>query len=84
MSFVCAPYLQPSLSEHDPCESAWDCLPGYVCLDGSLDPDCAGERCCFDYCNLLLGAGCEGQDCTPWFERGQAPPGLENLGVCTG
>ncbi len=84
-AFVCAPAIAPTLGEHEACDSPWDCRPGLVCTGGGIDSECASGTCCAEFCNLLLGGQCGGgQACIPWYEDGQAPPGLENLGVCAG
>ena len=40
--------------------------------------------CCLPYCDLDLPNTCPGQglQCVPWYEPGEAPPGLEDVGVC--
>ena len=51
-----------------------------------LVPECAGPACCAPYCDLELGdepcAALPGTICLPLFEPGQAPPGLEQVGLC--
>lgn len=62
------------------------CDPGLICLDAGFFADCAVERdldgCCSELCDLdapsCPGAG----ECTPYYEPGEAPEGLEHLGFC--
>ncbi|WAS99035.1 hypothetical protein [Nannocystis punicea] len=70
----------------DPCEFINACDPGLACVNselaGECDPDVFG--CCLPHCDLTAPPSCPGagQECLPWFEQGQAPPGHEDLGVC--
>lgn len=81
----------------EPCEFINVCDPGLICVDVSYVPPglpCELESaCCTEVCDLadplgdLQCAGAaEGQVCQPWYEgyeEAEAPPGYENLGVCT-
>lgn len=71
------------------CEYINACQPGLFCADGQLVPGCASTGCCAPYCDRSDGmadATCDaalpGTTCTAWYGIGEAPPGLENLGVC--
>lgn len=70
----------------DPCEYANACDKGLYCVPPELADECdpmfAG--CCLPFCDVTAPNSCPGQgtECIPWFEDGQAPPGLENLGIC--
>ena len=70
----------------DPCEFANACDPGLLCLLPELAAECDPQAlgCCLPFCDLSLPNACpgQGQQCLPWFEQGQAPPGYENVGVC--
>lgn len=73
----------------DPCEFINSCDPGLFCGDATAVPNCAGSSgCCTEFCDLsdpMAAAQCSlggGQECVPWYEEGQAPPGLENVGAC--
>jgi hypothetical protein len=76
--------------EWDACEYANACDAGLLCANPALatecDPQAAG--CCLPFCDIQLVMDgtekCNGanQDCLPWYEEGQAPPGFENVGVC--
>jgi hypothetical protein len=87
-AFVCA--LDGSGAEgqtFDPCDSAIGCDPGHVCLFGpNLVEECdeVASGCCLPFCDLSQPPTCTGvgAECLPWFEDGQAPQGLENVGLC--
>lgn len=70
----------------DPCEFVNVCDPGLVCVDPVLAKECdpQGNGCCLPFCDLVAPLNCPGvgQTCLAWFEAGNAPPGLENVGVC--
>jgi hypothetical protein len=76
----------------DPCEFFNVCDPGLVCASwGAAPGPCeAASGCCTEICDLAdpLGAmqcagAADGQQCLPWYEAGEAPPGYESLGICT-
>ncbi len=89
--FVCAPDASGEMGLYgDPCEYLNVCDPGLFCANANVVPGCAGSLgCCSEFCDLddpnpnsqCMGAG-GGQECTPWYEEGQAPPGYENVGAC--
>jgi len=74
----------------DLCEYVNVCAPGLVCQEGTV-PGCEGVwGCCTEVCDLsdpLGDAQCsgaaEGQQCLPWYEDDDTPPGYEDVGVCT-
>ncbi|MBC8070012.1 MAG: ribulose phosphate epimerase [Deltaproteobacteria bacterium] len=73
----------------DACEFVNACDPGLFCGDATAVPDCAGASgCCTEFCDLADPGGAAqcslggGQECVPWFEEGNAPPGLEDVGAC--
>ncbi len=73
----------------DPCEFINSCDPGLLCGNAETVPDCAGSTgCCTEFCDTSDPAGAAqcslggGQECVPWYEEGQSPPGLENVGLC--
>jgi hypothetical protein len=90
--FACAPDASgPDLGVYgDPCEYINACDPGLFCANPDVVPGCAGAAgCCSEFCDLTDAAGAMqcmgqggGQDCTPWYAEGQAPPGYENVGAC--
>jgi hypothetical protein len=71
---------------HDPCEFVNACDPGLICLytQSAVECDAMASGCCEPYCDLTLPNTCPGmgQVCTPLFEAGMAPPGLEDVGYC--
>jgi len=71
----------------DECNYVNQCQPGTICLAPDSVEGCGAEAgCCSPYCDLDEPNPSEGcnptEECTPYFEEGAAPPGLENLGVC--
>jgi hypothetical protein len=71
----------------EPCEGINDCSDGLTCTQAAFVPACAGEACCTSFCDTTLGAeqcpeADAGETCEPWFAEGEAPAGLETLGVC--
>ncbi len=90
-AFVCGPDASGEMGLfNDPCGYINDCDPGLFCANADVVPDCAGsESCCSTFCDLTdpqANANCPGadggQECVPWFEEGQAPPGFDNIGAC--
>jgi len=67
----------------DPCEYVNVCDPGLMCINAEYVPGCNAGGCCTPFCDVT-DAACPGvgQQCLPWYEEGQAPPGLGDLGVC--
>lgn len=69
----------------DMCEFANACDTGLICVVPSLATECDPQAggCCLPFCDTEApscpGAG---QECLPWYEPDQAPPGYEKLGVC--
>jgi hypothetical protein len=71
------------LSPNSPRGFINDCAPGILCLSADLLPECEGNSCCAAYCDLDNPVcSVEGTECVGFFEEGQEPPGLENVGVC--
>lgn len=70
---------------YEPCQYANACDPGLYCLHPELADECdpASVGCCLPFCDTespeCPGAG---QQCLPWYDPNQAPPGGENIGVC--
>jgi len=73
----------------DACDFINDCDPQSACI-GAPSPSCESDSCCAAWCDLDNGgsAACmaldPATDCVPWFTEGEAPDGLENVGVCFG
>lgn len=86
-SFTCFPAADPGGSTFDPCDGLDQCAPGLVCVSTASAVECDKDEagCCSPYCDLDDVNSCAGagQECVPWFGPGQAPVGLDNLGVCS-
>lgn len=85
-SFTCAPDASgPAGAYPDPCVSINTCDPGLACIGAAAVPGCAGALgCCSPFCDTGAPNTCPAvdQQCAPWFQQGQAPPGYDHLGVC--
>jgi len=86
--FQCAPDASGDTGVYgDPCEYVNVCDPGLMCLEAAAVPGCDGAiGCCSPFCDVTQPNTCpgaaEGQTCQAWYEPGEAPIGLENVGVC--
>lgn len=85
-SFTCFPSSDDALGPGEVCESTNACIPGLACLPGNA-VGCDATDCCTAFCDLTAGDPnpicAADQTCTPWYD-GEAPRGLENVGVCVG
>ena len=90
-TFTCAPDASGDVGAlGDACEFINVCDPGLICLDSSVLPPgypCeSAAGCCAALCETHQST-CSRLDpaleCTLWYGEGEAPPGLERLGVCT-
>jgi hypothetical protein len=88
-SFACAPDASGTTGVFgDACEYLNVCDPGLFCANAEAVPGCNGASgCCSNFCDLAgtdPNGDCEGdgQECVPWYENGQTPPGLEDIGAC--
>lgn len=74
----------------DPCEYINVCDYGLFCANPEAVPPgqaCEGAAgCCTPYCDLTQPNTCPGadggQECVPWYNEGEAPPGQEDIGAC--
>jgi hypothetical protein len=72
----------------DECEYLNVCDDGLLCAPSNAVPGCNSQACCTEYCDLdsdvnnCTGAP-QGQECVPFYDPGFAPPGYEDVGVCT-
>jgi len=73
----------------DPCFYVNDCDYGLFCAGQANVPNCeSADGCCSTYCNLMEPNTCPGKDatpaqeCVPWYEGMDPPPGQENIGAC--
>ena len=83
--FVCAPDASGEMGVFgDPCEYINVCDPGLFCATATAVPGCASSGCCSEYCDLSEPSACMGENqmCLPAFEKGQTPPGYEDVGLC--
>ena len=73
----------------NPCEYVNSCDKGFFCAATASGKECDvnATGCCLPFCDTSeMPATCpgEGQECVPWYEPIEtAPPGLENVGLCT-
>lgn len=85
--FQCAPDASGDMgAAGDLCEFINVCDPGTFCNVPESVPDCqGGYGCCTPFCELgdPMPPCLSGQICAPYFEEGNAPPGLEHVGFCT-
>ena len=73
----------------DPCEFTNACQEGSICIAGTAISGCDAVFCCTPVCDASdpdASASCpgaaDGDVCTPWYEDGTAPPGLDDVGYC--
>jgi hypothetical protein len=84
--FVCAmpEPMDGAGSDGDLCDRLQGCLPGLVCV-GNATAGCPVDACCTSLCDVTgPDTQCPEptEECVPWFEPGQAPEGLEDVGAC--
>ena len=78
--FVCTRH-NPEAAPQDDC--IFDtCAAGSMCTLDAI-PGCDTMPCCIPYCDLAAPA-CpnDGDECTPFYAPGEAPDGLDDVGVC--
>ncbi|MCB9568443.1 MAG: hypothetical protein H6710_14730 [Myxococcales bacterium] len=85
--FVCATsgYMDGKGNDGDECYTIQSCLPGLVCIDGTVQEGCLTQRCCTPVCDLTgNGAECTspGESCTSPWAQGEAPIQYEDVGLC--
>ena len=82
-AFICIVTTQ-DLATGEPCTFINECAGGNVCLDAANFPSCMGLSCCAAYCDTGDMNACPDPDleCVPFFQQGEAPDGLEHVGVC--
>ncbi len=93
-SWLCAPDGSGDQGAYgDSCWFINACDPGLICLNDDAVPPgqpCEGTgNCCTEACDLTDPLGdlqcsgaAEGQTCQPWYQGGEAPQGLEDVGAC--
>jgi hypothetical protein len=84
--FYCIDYPVGTLVSGDTCESPGQCAPGLECVSAdAFGEACEGAHCCSSLCDVDdRGRPCSepGHECLPYFIEGNAPVGLEHVGVC--
>lgn len=90
-AFTCVGILHDGGVYGDPCIGPTECDPGLVCLPSASVPGCTDANCCSSWCDTTVAdpdAACpgfaDGQVCVAVFADGEAPAGLEGLGLCAG
>lgn len=83
MEMVCSPDASGEFGGFgEVCANVNGCDPGMVCVAGDTAPfSCASVGCCTAFCDLDV-PDCPQGTCTPVYEVGAAPAGLEDVGVC--
>jgi len=71
--------------DDEPCEFTNACAPGFSCEAAATQAGCDGGSmgCCTPFCSVMGGNGpCDmKEECVPFYPM-NAPPGLEDVGVC--
>jgi hypothetical protein len=89
--FACAPDASLADGQYgDECEFINVCDPGLWCAPPDAVSSCFGSGCCSEFCDVsdpLASMNCpdsgDGQECVPFFAEGLAPPGFEDVGICS-
>lgn len=71
----------------DPCGGYAECDSGNLCMISEVIPGCENPiGCCSPFCDVTQPNACpgaaEGEICHPWYPPGEAPRGLEHIGMC--
>ncbi|MEM7154333.1 MAG: hypothetical protein AAF799_15915 [Myxococcota bacterium] len=68
---------------NSPCAVTDDagCAPGFVCVPGSLAPDCMTDNCCVPLCDVTEDDLCASPSTCTEILQGPAP-GFEDIGAC--
>ena len=87
-AFICDTDASGDMGAYgDECAFVNVCDVGLFCAPSQSVPGCESAGCCTEYCDLSIGgAGCSGapeQECVPFFDPGKAPPGYDDVGVCS-
>ncbi len=82
--FVCLSDENGSVADGDACSTMFDCGSGSDCIPANtFGPSCEGFNCCSAYCDVDVATCSEPEhECVPYFIDGEAPLGLESLGIC--
>ena len=85
-AFICAPDIsEDGGGLFEACEFTNACDAGLICANSEVggelcDPETPG--CCLPACDLNDASCPPMTACTPWYQGGDAPPGLEHIGLC--
>jgi len=82
--WACAPDVSGEMGTFpDPCEFINVCDPGFICAGDAAEGN--GAAVCNPVCDTSMAVECpgQGQMCLAWYVEGEAPPGYEDVGVCT-
>ncbi len=88
-TFVCAPDASGDQGmAGEPCDFINACDPGNGCIEpDTYGPGCPEDAagCCSPFCATDAPLMCpEGtQECIPWYDEGDTPPGFDTVGVCS-
>jgi hypothetical protein len=85
-TFVCAPVAAAG-SQGEGCGFVNTCDTGLACIGGDIVAGCEDFACCSAFCDVSdpadpcmdLGPG---MSCVAWYPPGDAPAGLESVGIC--
>jgi hypothetical protein len=83
-AFHCSPDASGAAgAQGDECLFVNVCDPGLACVFGDF-AGCADDTCCSQYCDITDLTACTdmGMFCYAWYGMGEAPPGLDFVGVC--
>ena len=70
-------------ADGDSCVAVNSCNPGNACVFAEAKPGCDTPRCCTAFCDVDDANPCaDSEMCISLFAEGDAPPGLEHVGVC--
>jgi hypothetical protein len=86
-TFLCSGPSGEDIAAHGACTFYHSCAPGLACVPSVAAIECDPSifACCEPFCDTTLPNTCPGQDqtCIPWYDPGDAPPGLESVGLCS-
>ncbi|MEM7158519.1 MAG: hypothetical protein AAF799_37110 [Myxococcota bacterium] len=81
----CAPTIDDASQLGEPCEFINGCEAGLICLSIEVFVSCEGIGCCGEVCSLddpSCTSTAPETMCAPWYEEGDAPLQLEDVGAC--
>ncbi|HET6584658.1 MAG TPA: hypothetical protein VFG69_14465 [Nannocystaceae bacterium] len=70
-------------AQSDACMNLNGCDPGLMCVNSDVVTGCEpGGGCCTAVCDVTAPVCPTGMGCAQFYDVGDAPPGLEDVGVC--